>query len=599
LPLSCGTSWGLTLRASVAWLDGNEIPGVGELARPAARLHGTPFPAPYSQCEFRVDETHPRNGWRKVAVFSAPLATIDFMPRILWADDEIDLLRPHILFLEGRGYEVTSVTNGADAVEHVRDRRFDVVFLDEQMPGMGGLDALAEIKTIAPATPVVMITKSEEEHLMEDAIGGQIADYLIKPVNPNQILLTCKRLLEGARLREEKVSQEYLRRFGELSMRISGGLDHKEWIDVYQQLVRYGLELDADDGARQILDDQYREANREFGRFVEDNYTHWIAGLQEGKTDDRPTLSPEVIPRWVLPHLDAKRPVVFFLIDCMRYDQWLEFERLLYPHFNIEHDWHYSLLPTATPYSRNAIFAGLLPIDIARKFPQLWQHDTGDEGSLNQHEERLLAEHLKRRHHRDARLRYQKVISTDDGQALAASASDLGQHDLSALVVNFVDILAHSRSDSNVLKEIAPDERAYRALTRTWFEHSWLYELFVDLAGLDVTVVVTTDHGVVRSLHATKVIGDRDTSTSLRYKHGKNLKADQKSAIFAKDPEPYGLPRAGLNENYIFAKEDFYFVYPTNYNRYLNQYKDTFQHGGASLEEMILPVATLRPRARS
>lgn len=518
------------------------------------------------------------------------------MIRVLWADDEIDLLRPHILFLEGRGYDVTSVSNGADAVAQVRDQRFDVVFLDEQMPGLGGLDALAEIKAIAPGVPVVMITKSEEENLMEDAIGGQIADYLIKPVNPKQILLTCKRLLEGERLREERASQDYLRRFGELSMRIAGGLDHQEWHEVYQQLVRFGLELDADAGARQVLEDQYREANRAFGRYVEQAYPEWIAAARAGVTQGRPRLSHDVLPTWVLPLLEQQRAVVFLLIDCLRYDQWLEFERLLYPLYDIERDWHFALLPTATPYSRNAIFAGLLPMDIARRHPELWQHDSGDEGSLNQFEDRLLAELLKRRHHGHTRHRYLKIVSTEEGQALAAAAADLAQQPLSAVVVNFVDILAHSRSDSSVLKEIAPDERAYRALTRTWFEHSWLHDLFEALARLDVAIVVTTDHGVIRSLHATKVIGDRETSTSLRYKHGRNLKVDDRHAIFVKNPEQFGLPRASINENYIFAKEDYYFVYPTNYNRYLNQYKDTFQHGGVSLEEMILPVATLRPR---
>jgi CheY-like chemotaxis protein len=519
------------------------------------------------------------------------------MPRILWADDEIDLLRPHVLFLESKGYDVTSVTNGADAVEQVRRSRFDVVFLDEQMPGMGGLDALPEIKAVSPETPVVMVTKSEEEHLMEDALGGQIADYLIKPVHPKQLLLTCKRLLEGGRIRDERASQDYLRAFGELSTRLGSGLDAEGWIEVYQQLVRYGTELDADDGARQILDDQYREANREFGRFVEGVYEGWIAAARAGEKPApgvRPPLSPDVIPRWVLPRL-GERPVVFLLVDCMRYDQWLEFERLLYPLYDVEKDWHYSLLPTATPYSRNAIFAGLLPAEIARRYPDLWQHDTGDEGSLNQHEERLLLELLQRKHKGDARVRYEKIVSSEAGQAL--TATDLVQHDLAAVVVNFVDILAHSRSDSSILKEIAPDERAYRALTRTWFEHSWLLRLFEDLARLDVDIIVTTDHGVVRSLHATKVIGDRDTSTSLRYKHGRNLKADEKHAIFVKNPEAYGLPRTGINENYIFAKEDYYFVYPTNYHRYLNQYMDTFQHGGASLEEMVLPVITLRPRA--
>ncbi len=521
------------------------------------------------------------------------------MPHILWADDEIDLLKPHVLFLEAKGYDVATVTNGADAVEQVRDRRFDLVFLDEQMPGMDGLETLGQIKQATPETPVVMITKSEEEHLMEDAIGQQIADYLIKPVNPKQILLTCKRLLEGGRLRDEKASQTYLQRFGELSMRIGGGLSWAEWTEVYQQLVRYGLELDADDGARQILEDQYRDANRAFGRFVEDEYAGWIAAAQAGEapTAERPPLSHEVVPRWVLPRLDDGKPVLFFLVDCLRYDQWLEFERLLFPLFDVQKDWHCGLLPTATPYSRNAIFAGLLPGEIATRYPQLWEHDTGqNEGSLNQHEEQLLAHLLKRKHKPDLRLRYEKIVSTDDGQQMAAAVTDLAQHDLAAVVVNFVDILAHSRSDSSVLKELAPDERAYRALTRTWFEHSWLLRAFEELARQDVTIVLTTDHGAVRALRPTKVIGDRDTSTSLRYKHGKNLKAEAKDAIFVKDPEAFGLPRTGLNENYIFAKEDFYFVYPTNYHRYTNQYMDTFQHGGASLEEMLLPVVTLRPR---
>src|SRR5690606_845321 len=298
-----------------------------------------------------------------------------------------------------------SVTNGADAVEKVREGRFDVVFLDEQMPGMGGLETLSEIKDLTPETPVVMITKSEEEHLMEDAIGQQIADYLIKPVNPQQILLTCKRLLEGDRLREEKASQTYLQQFGHISMEIASGLDHAGWADVYQQLVRYGLELDTDDAARQILEDQYREANREFGRFVEDEYRGWIAQAKAGERDGRSLLSHAVGPGWVLPKLGEGKPVLFFLVDCMRYDQWLEFERMLYPLYDIEKDWHYSILPTATPYSRNAIFAGLLPIDIEKRLPQYWQYDTGDEHSLNQFEAELLGELLKRKRI-DARFRY-------------------------------------------------------------------------------------------------------------------------------------------------------------------------------------------------
>ncbi len=522
------------------------------------------------------------------------------MPSILWADDEIDLLKPHVLFLEAKGYNVTTVTNGADAVEHIRDARYDVVFLDEQMPGLGGLDALAEIKGLRPETPCVMITKSEEELLMEDAIGGQISDYLIKPVNPKQILLTCKRLLDGSEIRAQKSSQNYLQAFGRLSGKIGAGLAPDEWIEVYQELTRYDIELEgAEEGVRQILDDQYREANASFGKYIEAAYPGWIEASRAGKKPletGRPALSHEVFSSWVFPEMDKGKPVLFFLIDCMRYDQWLTFEQSLLPLFDVQTDWHFGLLPTATPYSRNAIFSGLLPMEIAARFPQFWSSvDRDEDASLNQHEAEFLQE-LFRRKHLNSRVRYEKIVSTNNGQSFAESVTDFTQVDLAAVVVNFVDILAHSRSDSAVLKEIAPDVAAYRALTKTWFEHSWLLQAFQTLAEQDVTIVITTDHGAVRSLHATKVIGDRDTSTSLRYKHGRNLKVDDADAIFVKDPETYGLPREGISENYIFAKEDFYFVYPTNYNKYLNQYRDTFQHGGVSMEEMLLPVITLRSR---
>jgi CheY-like chemotaxis protein len=517
-------------------------------------------------------------------------------PRILWADDEIDLLKPHVLFLESRGYRVTGVTNGADAVERIREERFDLVFLDEQMPGMGGLETLEEIKRLAPEIPVVMITKTEEEHLMEEALGGRISDYLTKPVNPSQVLLTCKRLLETGRLRGEKVSQNYLQQFNEITRQLTEPLDHTEWVNVYLDLIRYELELEtADEGVRQVLEDQYREANRAFGKFIEENYVDWIDTSDEPPGDARPLLSHEVVPRVVLPQAGQGKPVVFFVIDCMRYDQWLEFERLLYPHFNIEKQFYYSILPTATPYSRNAIFSGLLPRDIEKRYPRIWSEGEDDEHSRNRNEETFLRDLVKRKH-RDLRVRYEKLIGSADGRAFAQNIADFAQHDLSAIVVNFVDILAHSRSDSDVLKEIAPDEKAYRALTRTWFEHSWLFQAFQDLSRMDCHVIITTDHGVVRSLRATKVIGDRETSTALRYKYGRNLKGDERHAIIVRDPLRYGLPRGGMNTTYLFAKEDYYFVYPTNYHHYQNLYRDTLQHGGASLEEMILPIAHLRPR---
>ena len=519
-------------------------------------------------------------------------------PRILWADDEIDLLRPHVIFLEAKGYTVDTVSNGADAVARAEQERYDVVFLDEQMPGLDGLGALAEIKSTNPDLPVIMITKSEEEHLMEDALGQQIADYLIKPVNPKQILLACKRILEGDRLRGEKKQQAYLQRFGPLAARLGGGLSWTEWIEVYQELIRHDAELaDADESVRQILADQYREANQHFGRFIQDEYEGWIKRFNDAPDDDgRPPMSPDVVTRWVLPHLRNGKKVVFLLIDCMRYDQWLTFERVLRQQYDTTTDWHLSILPTATPFSRNAIFSGLLPKEIAKRFPQLWRGAERDEHSKNQNEEDFLNDLLRRRRV-DARLRYEKIIKTADGQQFADRAQDYAQHDLSAIVVNFVDILAHSRSDSDVLKEIAPDEAAYRALTATWFEHSWLRRALDELAKKDVTVVITTDHGAVRSLRPAKVIGDRETSTSLRYKHGRNLKADEREAIFVKNPETFGLPRQSGTENYIFAKEDYYFVYPTNYNKYVGHYNDTFQHGGCALEEMLLPVITMTPRA--
>ncbi|HET6566940.1 MAG TPA: response regulator [Rhodothermales bacterium] len=516
-------------------------------------------------------------------------------PRILWADDEIDLLRPHILFLEHKGYDVTSVTNGADAVNRVREENYDLVLLDEQMPGMGGLETLSEIKQLSPEVPIVMVTKSEEEHLMEEALGGQISDYLTKPVNPSQILLTCKRLLDRSRLRNEKVSQNYLQSFNQITLQLMNPLSHEEWIDLYLKLVKYDVELEGDEAARQILEDQYAEANRVFGNYVQDEYPEWIKRSSTPPDEDRPVLSHEVVPTFVLPEMKAGRSVFFFLIDCMRYDQWLEFEKLLYPLFHLEKQFHYSILPTATPYSRNAIFSGLLPREIQQRWPQVWSDSEDDEYSRNRNEEQFLNDLLGRKRV-SAKVRYEKLVGTQDGRLFAQNISDYGQNDLNAIVVNFVDILAHSRSDSDVLKEIAPDERAYRALTRTWFEHSWLFQAFQDLARTDCSIVLTSDHGVIRALRATKVIGDRETSTALRYKYGRNLRADEKHAIFVKDPAAYGLPSSSINSNYIIAKEDYYFVYPTNYHHYLNMYRDTMQHGGASLQEMILPVVTLRPK---
>ena len=564
------------------------VMGTGTLCRvPAFATHAVPQVPP------------PR-----LPLVATPFLSASPMPRILWADDEIDLLKPHVLFLEAKGYSVDTVSNGTDAVDRASDGGYDVVFLDEQMPGLGGLDALQAIKDHRPETPVVMITKSEEEHIMEDAIGRQIADYLIKPVNPKQILLSVKKILDGAQIRGEAVQRDYLQGFGALSGRIGGDLDVTEWTEVYEKLVRHDLDLEgADEGVRQILDDQYREANDRFAGFVEDRYPSWIREAIAGEKPrrDRPLLSHEILPSRVFPHLGdvggkPERPVVFLLVDCMRYDQWLLFEKHLHGLYDIDRGWHFGLLPTATPFSRNAIFGGMLPIDLARRFQSYTVDERQDESSLNAHEAEYLEDLLKRKHRGDIRFRYDKLVSQSDGLGFADRVADYLQHDLSAVVVNFVDILAHSRSDTKILKEIAPDVPAYRALTEAWFGHSWLLAALQELARHDCTVVISTDHGAVRALRPAKVIGDRETSTSLRYKHGRNLKVDADDAIFVKEPEEYGLPRLGINENYIFAKGDSYFVYPTNYNRYVNQYRDTFQHGGVTMEECLLPVVTLRPK---
>jgi len=512
--------------------------------------------------------------------------------RILWADDEIDQLKPHIIFLENKGFEIIPVTNGEDAVTLIKERVFDIVFLDEQMPGMDGLATLNKIKLVQPSLPVVMITKSEEEANMDDAIGGKISDYLIKPVNPNQILLTVKRILDRKRIRNEKFAQSYLRNFNKISERIRKDTGWEEWISIYQQLTRWDIDLEtSEESLRQVLNDQYHEANREFGKYIQTHYAQWL----RQKTPQRPALSVDIFSEYVLPHVKNNQTTLFFVIDCMRYDQWLVFESLLTDFYSIDTDFYYSILPTATPYSRNAIFSGLYPLEIEDIYPELWKQGD-DETSLNQFEQELLVRQLERKKV-DLSIKYQKVLNAEEGRKIADRVKNYTQSPLSTFVYNFVDTLVHSRSDSEVLKEIAPDVPAFRSLTRTWFRHSSLLQILKDLAEEEVVVVITSDHGAVRALRDTKVHGDRDTSTNLRYKYGRNLKADEDAALFVDEPEQFMLPAPNLVNNYIIAKEDYYFVYPTNYHKYQNRYRDTFLHGGASMEEMILPIATLRPRA--
>jgi len=515
--------------------------------------------------------------------------------KILWVDDEIELLRPHIRFLIDKGYSVDTATNGEDAVSMVRQTGFDLVFLDEMMAGMGGLRTLAEIKDVRPNLPVIMITKNEEESLMEEAIGVKISDYLIKPVNPSQVLLACKKFLEGKKITGAAVSKDYIQAFNTISVELMNDLDYRQWIDIYTRLVDWALELDdhPELGLKQTLLDQTRECNLAFGKYVERNYRDWVE-----QTDNRPALSHEVVDKYLIPELQTGKSIIFFVIDCLRLDQWMAMESLLHEYYTITKDFYFSILPTATPYSRNAIFSGSYPSDVEIRFPELWEKSEDDENSRNRYERQFLDKLLERRKIvLKPEPKYVKILDAEFGRSVENSIHSYTQSKLTSIVVNFVDMLAHGRSDSTLLKEIAPDESAYRSLTNSWFMHSSLFGMLKTLSqNKNVTIILTTDHGSVRSLRGSKVLGDREASTNLRYKYGRNLKAEDKAAIFIKNPLEFKLPKRGVATNYIIAKEDYYFVYPTDYHKYLNQYRDSFQHGGVSMEEMILPVVKLEPK---
>lgn len=518
--------------------------------------------------------------------------------RILWVDDEIDLLRPHIKLLEARGYGVETVTNGEDAIALVRKRPFDLVFLDESMIGMTGLETLTELKEIDASVPVIMVTKNEAETVMEEAIGRRISDYLTKPVNPTQILLACKKFLEGKRIEAETAQRDYTREFSQIALQLMNPLDWEEWIALYAKLSQWEIEFDRhrDLGFEQTLADQKKDANSEFGRFIEKNYKGWL----DGKETDRPLLSTDIVNEYVVPAVrEDKGPVFLFVVDCMRLDQWLVIEEMLSPMYQIQRDYYYGILPTATPYARNAIFAGLFPSEIETHYPDLWQGGNDDDHSQNKYEKELLEKLLgRKRITLRSGVRYVKIVDTDFGRKIESEIKSYAQSQLTAVVVNAVDMMAHSRSDYPILKEIAPDESAYRSLTRSWFEHSSLYGMLRTLARTvpNAHIVITTDHGAIRCMRGSKALGDRETSTNLRYKYGRNVKIDEKHAMYIRNADEYKLPRRGMMIDYVIAKEDYYFVYPTEYHYYLNHYRDSFQHGGISMEEMILPVATLKPR---
>ena len=519
--------------------------------------------------------------------------------KLLWVDDEIELLKSHIIFLSEKGYEVDTVTNGEDALSEIKRKNYDLIFLDEMMPGLGGLETLARIKEINPNVPVVMITKSEEESLMNDAIGSQITDYLIKPILPSQVLLVCKKILESKQISGEYVAKDYLSDFNKISQSLLTVSDYQDWVDIYLKLVNWDLEFDnhPDLGLRQSLNDQRKECNAEFGKFVEKNYLQWINSPEDYNS---PVMSPQVLDKYVIPEIvSAKGPVFLFILDCLRLDQWLVMEKHLMNMFEIQKDYYISILPTATPYARNAIFSGMFPSEIQSEYPELWQGGSDDERSQNKFEKEFLARHLEKRKVRlKTDLKYMKIIDPEVGKGFQQNIRSHSRTHFMAVVVNTLDMIAHGRSDSDILKEIAPDEPAYRSLTDSWFKHSSLLGMFKIVSEMkNAKVIITTDHGSIRSLRGAKVLGDKEASKSLRFKFGRNLKVDDKHAMFIRNPEEYKLPTRGAAIGYIIAKEDFFFVYPTEYHKYLSIYKDTFQHGGISMEEMILPVIKMESRA--
>lgn len=514
--------------------------------------------------------------------------------KILWADDEIDLLKPQLLFLEKKGYDVTTVTNGHDALEEIEESNdFDVVFLDESMPGITGLETLAKIKEIKPNIPVVMITKNEAETVMEEAIGSQISDYLIKPVNPHQILLTLKKLMESQSLFREKTSSDYQQEFRQILMEINSNLNYKEWIDIYKRIVNWEIKIDESKSTAMgdILSMQKNEANNAFSKFIVKNYLSWL------KNGDGPIMSDRLLREKVLPQLEEGTPTVMLLLDNLRYDQWKVLEPIFNEEFRvIEEDFFCSILPTTTQYSRNAIFAGMLPAEIERHYKQWWKNDV-EEGGKNNHEEDLLQAQVKRLVRRDIKVGYTKITNVSKAKQLEDSILDYMHNDLTVIVYNFIDMLSHARTEMEVLKELASDEKAYRSLTVSWFKNSPLWSALRRIVEKgDVKLIVTTDHGTIRVNTPSKVVGDRDTTTNLRYKVGKNLNYDKKDVLEIRDPLEAGLPRPNVSSTFIFAKEDKYFLYPNNYNYYNNYFRDTFQHGGISLEEMICPVVLLRKR---
>ena len=518
---------------------------------------------------------------------------------LLWADDEMELLRAHLLFLEKKGYEVVTVTNGNDAIEECKKRTFDLVLLDEMMPGLSGLETLQRIKEITPQVPIVMVTKSEEEDIMNQAIGQQIADYLIKPVNPNQILLSLKKNIHRKEIVTETVQTNYQQQFQQLSMQIMDCRTWQEWADIYKRLVRWELELSATDSQMtEMLDMQKEEANRGFCKYIKQNYMDWMGKFdgKGAKDDNMPILSPEIFKTNIFPLLNEGEKVFLIVLDNFRYDQWKMLEKEIGDQFEIDEALYCSILPTATQYARNAIFSGLMPEQIEKMFPELWVDEDEEEGK-NLNEEPLIRTQLER-YRRKNTFSYHKINTSAEADKLMNQLNELEKNDLNVVVFNFIDMLSHARTESKMVRELANSESAYRSITLSWFRHSVRADLFRQLSQSDYRIMITTDHGSIRTTNPVKIVGDRNTNTNLRYKLGKNLSYDSKDLFVIKDPHKAQLPAPNLSTSYVIATGDDFFAYPNNYNYYVSYYRNTFQHGGISMEEMIIPIINMKGRKR-
>ena len=514
------------------------------------------------------------------------------MIRILWADDEIDLLKPHIIYLEGKGHDVTPAKSGDEALDLLVENNYDLIFLDENMPGLSGLETLTIIKEKYANIPVIMITKSEEESIMEEAIGSKIADYLIKPVNPSQILLAIKKNIDTNRLVEEKTTRNYQQEFRNISMSLASSLNKEEWYDIYKKLTYWELELDknGDESVEQILAMQKSEANTQFFRFIKNHYKDWIHG------EGAPLMSHNLIRKKVLPEMEDNKPTYLIVIDNLRYDQWKIIEPSVLEDFKVVKDEMYtSILPTATQYSRNAIFCGMLPSEIQKRFPNMWKNDE-DEGGKNMFEAEFLSDNLQRLGKGSCKHSYTKITNIEFGRKVVNRIPNMKNNDLNVIVYNFVDMLSHARTDMKVIKELADDDSAYRSLTASWFSHSPLKEIMKQIAKQKANLIITTDHGTINVNKPSKVIGDRSVNTNLRYKQGRNLDYKKSDVLEIENPLDCYLPIQNVSSKYIFAKEDMYFVYQNNYNKFAKFYKNTYQHGGISMEEMLIPVITLKSK---